>query len=372
MSDIRRVLLVQPQSGARWRSIAAYSHSLEGMLRSAGIEVAIAEAPWFNPPSIAWGLLGRWTRQASVQAAREGDFDIVHLTDQALAHHVARFLGKAAVVVTCHDLMPFTTPGYYASAREARLKRFFLRRSIPGLRRADAMIAVSAFTAGESQSFAGVPAKLIEVVPNVVRPGFEPLARAQAEAALAAAGIALPRAPRVLSVGNDRAYKNLPALFGAMAGAELNDVALVRAGPLTSAHLSLIERLGLVGRVRSLAGLDDSKLGLVYAACDVLAQPSLAEGFGIPVIEAMACGLPVVASDGGALPEVVSDAAEVVPLSGLDFPARFAAGLARALHSREAMAAVGVERAKAFAPEVVLPRLLAAYEAALACRKARE
>ena len=372
MSSVRRVLLVQPQSGARWRSITAYAESLQALLEGAGLEVATAEAPWFNPPSAIEGLRSRWTVQPNVRRAEEGAFDVVHLTDHALAHHVRRFAPNAAVVVTCHDLMPFTTPGYYAPGPEGPIKRFFLRRSVATLKGADVTVAVSEFTSGEAERFAQVPKERIVVVPNVVRDGFAPMERATAEARLVEAGVRLPPRQRLLSVGNDRAYKNLPALLEAMARPELAEAELVRVGPLTKAHRAQIAQLGLGGRLSEVSGLDDSLLGALYAACDVLAQPSIAEGFGIPVIEAMACGLPVVVSDGGALPEVAGGAATVVHLAGDDFPGRLAAALQRTMDAPDHLVAAGLGRASEFSPEAVTPRLLAAYEAAFARRNARK
>ena len=70
MTTIRRVLLIHPQDGARWRSIAVYTDSVEAILHAAGIEVQRAEAPWFNPPSLARALTSHWQTQPAIRAAR--------------------------------------------------------------------------------------------------------------------------------------------------------------------------------------------------------------------------------------------------------------------------------------------------------------
>ncbi len=362
MAEIRRVLLVEPMAGARWRSITAYASSLAEMLRAGGIEVELAEAPWFNPPSLAAGMRRRWWRAPAIQEALAGKFDAIHLTDQALAHHAKR-LGRAApAVVTCHDLMPFTLPGYYATRRERWLKQAFLRKPTRALADADLVVAVSEFTERELRTrFDDLP---VEVVPNVVRPAFRPIPRDEAERGLGAAGILLPPGLRILSVGNDRAYKNVEATLRALAQPALAHANLVRVGPLTESQRQLAQANGVLRRTVFPGSIADDALALVYAACDVLAQPSLAEGFGIPVIEAMACGLPVVVSDGGALPEVAGEAGVIVPLADSGFDQRLAAGVADAIARSEELRAAGIARAKQFEPSAVLPGLLAAYRRA--------
>lgn len=366
MPQIRRVLLIQPIAGPRWRSINAYASSLAEMLREAAVEVDVAVAPWSNPPSVIRGARMRWFQQPEFQRAATGEYDVIHLTDHALAHHAKRLRRFAPVVVTCHDLMPFTTPGYYETAREAKLKRAFLRHSIGALRHFPA-IAVSEFTRSEMMRELAVEDSQVSVVPNAVRPVFRPADRIHAEAELAGAGVLLPPCFRVLSVGNDRAYKNLPALIEAMGHPSLAHAALVRVGaPLTGTTAQLAEPLRARKRLFELGDISDELLANVYAACDVLAQPSLAEGFGLPVIEAMACGLPVVASDGGALAEVVGDAGVVVPLAGGDFPARLARAMGEAATRREDLRSLGLARAVIHSSAAVVPCLVSAYESAAA------
>ncbi len=368
MREIRRVLIVEPFEGARWRSITAYSSSLREMLLGAGVEVEVASAPWFNPPSLVRATRNRWWAQPQFRDAAAGKFDIVHLTDHALGHHASRFARSSATVVTCHDVMPFTVPGYYANRRESMVKKAFLRHAYHGLKNAHAVVAVSEYTRAELSDRFGLLER-VAVVPNVVRPAFVPHEPHRAEQLLAESGVVLPAGHRILSVGNDRAYKNLPALIEAMSRPALSEVLLLRVGPNFEGPLNRrAAELGVAPRLHSIKAPTDEILALVYGAASVLAQPSLAEGFGIPVVEAMACGLPVVASDGGALPDVVGDAGVIVPLFGADFPGRLASALGQALANRAELSKRGLGRAAEFTPEVVLPRMLQAYRQAIANR----
>ena len=112
---------------------------------------------------------------------------------------------------------------------------------------------------------------------------------------------------------------------------------------------------GWLGRV------SDERLAELYRGARCLVYPSLYEGFGIPVLEAMACGTPVVTSAGGATEEVAGDAAVLVdPLD----PASIAAGIEEAVSRRAELAALGLERAKRFTWERVAAETRQVYEEA--------
>jgi glycosyltransferase involved in cell wall biosynthesis len=135
----------------------------------------------------------------------------------------------------------------------------------------------------------------------------------------------LTRGPYVLALGALDPRKGLAGLvraYGALAAVDA-DVALVLAGPDGPAGPAIDEAVaalppGVAGRVHVLGVVDDDTRRALLAGAAVLAYPSLDEGFGFPVLEAMAAGVPVVASDAGALPEVAGDAAALVPVADDD------------------------------------------------------
>jgi glycosyltransferase involved in cell wall biosynthesis len=295
--------------------------------------------------------------------------NLVHIADQALGHFVDAVPGGVPSVVTCHDLMPLQLEGHYRGRFEAWFDSTLLLRSVAGMMRATRIIAVSANTARDLEVVLGVDRARVSVVPNIVSSEYRPYPGS--ENWLTARGACLPPGPRILSVGHTRPYKNLELLLDAMAEPGLSGASLVRCGaPLTGEQWRLAARLGVDERVFELGHQEPKVLARVYNACDVLAQPSRYEGFGVPVVEAMACGLPVVCSAGGALPEVAGGAALVVELGGGGPPgaAAFAEALARVLSDpveASALRTRGLARAETFRPEAVLPRLLAAYRAAI-------
>ncbi len=161
--------------------------------------------------------------------------------------------------------------------------------------------------------------------------------------------------PYVLFVGTVTPRKNLHLLrdaMGALAEGGLPHALVLVAGPAPdradSSELEAAATQPIAGRpVVNLAGLDDRRLAELMAGAAVLCLPSLMEGFGMPVAEAMACGTPVVVADRGALPEVVGDAGLVVDPD----VASIAAGLRYVLDDAEraaAMSALGVRQARRY------------------------
>ena len=206
-------------------------------------------------------------------------------------------------VVVLHDAAPLRHPGWY-SRGYAGLQR----RLLPLIaRRARHVITVSAFSRRELTELAGLAPERISVVPGGVDPAFSPAA--DAERARAALGLVRPY---VLCVASHTARKNLAALVPAaeaLAGEGI-DVAVAGGHRPQFAAEAGLDALRLLGHV------PDALLPGLYAGAEAFALPSVYEGFGLPVLEAMAAGTPVVAADVAALPETCGGAARLVAPEG--------------------------------------------------------
>jgi glycosyltransferase involved in cell wall biosynthesis len=211
-------------------------------------------------------------------------------------------------VVTCHDLDTFRC--LLDPEREARPRWFraMTARILSGFQKAAHVIAVSAATRDDILQRGLLPAERVTVVPNGVHPSCSPLPDPDADAELA--GL-LPSGSEnsiwLLNVGSTMPRKRLDLLLRVVAEVlkRAPNVRLLRVGgPLTPAQAALAKELGVAQAVVELPSLNRAVLAAAYRRADVLLHTAEAEGFGLPVIEALACGCPVIASDLAVLREV--------------------------------------------------------------------
>lgn len=298
-------------------------------------------------------------------AARRARVDILH----GLANTVPAVVPGAASVVTIHDLIHRRFPETHAGILGRGLRALVALAA----RRADRIVTLSEAGRRDIVELLGVDPARIDVVPN--GPGADPEA-APAEADALRERLALGPGPIVLSVSAKRPHKNLGRLIDALARLDRDPPPeLVIPGYRTAHEAELAGRARAAGvreRVHLPGWLAGAELEGLYRHATCLAFPSLAEGFGLPVLEAMRRGLPVACSRTSAVPEVGGDAALYFdPESVEDI-----AGALRRLLSDEGLRADlarrGRERARRFSWRASAEGTLGSYERALAGRRSRK
>jgi glycosyltransferase involved in cell wall biosynthesis len=288
-----------------------------------------------------------------------GPIDVFHSPDFVLPP-----LRRARGILTVHDLAFLMQP----DCADARL-RAYLEDVVPrSVRRADYIIADSENTRNDLVVLLGVPPDSVSVVPGGVEERFAPVTD---PAALAEARqrLGVGDAPFVLALGMLEPRKNLNRLMDAFAILKRRgappDLKLVLAGGrgwLVDGILSHHARSAVRDDILLPGFIADDLLPAVYSAAAVFAFPSLYEGFGLPILESMACGTPVVASRASSLPEVAEGAAVLVEPESAE-------GLAMALEEalsddalRSDLEHKGRERAAEYTWRRAAERLLDVYQ----------
>jgi alpha-1,3-rhamnosyl/mannosyltransferase len=224
------------------------------------------------------------------------------------ANYVPAFSGGARRVVTIHDLGPYRFPGLNPWRFDLYLKLNFRLCALV----ADAIVADSQAMADELESILGVARSRIHLAPLGVAPRFRRLDEAELSRLLSTRP-EIAELPRgfILSVGEFNPRKNYDRLVAAYAGLR-TEVPLVLAGPTGRARALAEQRateLGIRHRLRFLGYLDDDSLLALYNVAGCFIFPTIYEGFGLPVLEAMACATPVLCARTSSLPEVAGEAA---------------------------------------------------------------
>ena len=270
-----------------------------------GEELVLFGLPADRPAEELRRRLGDLPPSCRVAADGHGDpLDVFHATSWSMP---PGFSGP--VVFTCHDLTFLTHPASHTLSNKIHCLTGVLQAHLAA---AD-FIAVSRATADELQRHFGTATDRVHVVHSAASSDFQPVAAAQARRHLQDR-FGVDGEP-VLALGTLEPRKNLERLLDAYLG--LSDD-LRQAHPLVIAggggwkNAALLARCRAHGGVHLLGPVGDDDLAPLYSAAAVFAYPSLAEGFGLPVVEAMACGAPVLTSDRSALPEVAGEAARLV------------------------------------------------------------
>ncbi len=285
---------------------------------------------------------------------------VTHITTQKNAFAL-NFINPWKSVVTCHDIIP------YIFTEFSGVRRFLFDLSVKGMQKADKIIAVSKSTKKDLINYLDFPEDKINVVYESINPDkFKPIDSAREK--LKEKGFDFGDNRIILYVGLDKPTKNIPALIKAFYKLKkvMDDVKLIKIGGYEwkserTKILNLIKELNLEKDVLFFENVSGEILPLFYNACDIFVFPSLYEGFGLPVLEAMACGCPVIASNKASIPEVVGDAGILFePDEDNLFNSMF--NLLSDESLRKELSKKGLEQAKKFSLEKECEETLKIYE----------
>jgi glycosyltransferase involved in cell wall biosynthesis len=299
-----------------------------------------------------------WEQSVLPRLAERIGADIMHGP-----HYTVALWGATPSIVTFHDPTFFTHPQLHERSKVA----YFTRMARRSVRRAARVIAVSEYAASGAISQAGADPGRVDVVRlGVDHERYGPGPSRTDEGVRAARGVT---GLYFLWVGTIEPRKDLPTLVRAFEalGPGTADCRLViagqqgwKAGPSNRA----IAESRASGRILRLGYVPEEQKIALYRGATAFVYPSLAEGFGLPVLEAMACGCPVITTTGSAPHEVGGDAADVVPAGD---PHELAAAMMRMLEAdyREARRRRGIHRARSFSWARTAEGTLQTYRRAL-------
>lgn len=230
--------------------------------------------------------------------ANKKQSDVNHVLDHSISHLIGSLEVKKTII-TCHDLIGLEIP----QATPFWKRKIFWKNVIKNMLQARNIIAVSQHTKDDILKHTSYKSDDIIVIYLGVSTKFRQINKDKIE------GRFKFNKPAILHVGHGNFYKNVEGLIKAVALLK-KEVSLVKVGPISKSQLSLIKKLKI--DLIQFPRLTQDDLVPLYNAVDLLVFPSWYEGFGFPVLEAMASGCPVVCSNAGSLPEVASDAAAMI------------------------------------------------------------
>lgn len=306
-----------------------------------------------------------WEQTALPALLRKLRIDVLHSP-----HHHTPLLAKVPIgpetklVVTIHDLTFMVLPERYRLAR-----RLFMETvTRASARAADAIITPSQTVRRDVLARLNIPGERVVAIPEAASKAYRPAPRLQVQEVMARYGL---REPYILSVGSLEPGKNRARLLHAIAALRQREIdcSLAIVGQPAwdyERDYDLVRHLHLGDRVSFLGYVPDQDMPPLYTGATAFAFPSLYEGFGLPVLEAMACGIPVVTSSGSATAELGQEAALLVDPYDT---AAIADAIERVLKDRTLRTDLqerGLERAAEFSWERAAQETILLYELTVA------
>jgi Glycosyltransferase len=353
--------IVGDKGGVGWHT----HHLLRALL---DVNDDIEYVGYLRPGSLRAGLLDGWPvndRMRWVEVPRwlmpwRGAWDSLDL------YHGPNFkmhtTGRSGGIVTIHDLWLARHPEY---SRKLLGQAGSSRRARARANRARKVVTVSEFSAQEIETLYGVPRDRMAVIHNGVSEEFSPVGSESATAELRERW-AIPEAGFILFVGGADPRKNHRIFLQAVAQSrqQLGGRAIVLVGDAEhpqGSYSATAQALGLEQDVRCTGRLDRENLRRLYSLADLFVFPSRYEGFGMPVLEAMACGAPTITSSTSSLPEVAGDAALLVHPDDVETLGKAMVTVLSDPELRQQLRQRGFERARLFTWQRAALRTVALY-----------
>jgi glycosyltransferase involved in cell wall biosynthesis len=312
--------------------------SVEQLAVQGLVRMALRRFPLASRPA---GYVDRYFRYQL--AVRRASYDVAHIVDHGYVH-LAFGMDPKRTVITFHDAMLLKL-----GARELKSSRLpwetiaAHRFSLRAMRRVARVITPSSSAREDFLRFQDYPPERVVTIPQAVSASFHPGPGREDD---------LRKEPSILHVGHCGFYKNIESVLRAIPLVERRLGRPVRfrkvGGRFTAAQEELIASLRIGSSIDHLGMLPEDELARTYSDSDVLLMPSLHEGFGLPVLEAMASGVPVVASNRGSLPEVVGGAGLLVEPEDIEAIADAVVRILADPLLRRELAARGIDRARQF------------------------
>lgn len=283
------------------------------------------------------------------------DYDIYHISSQNMSG-LTYYSNIGTTIVTVHDIVYLKNP---MNALEK-----FGQLLYQGLKSSDFLVSVSKSTKNDLMQYLKIPEEKIKVIYHGISDIFRPLSPSEVEDIYDRYSLD-KECKYVLHVGW-KPRKNIPivlkAFYKLINKFKFNNLKLLKINKLNNAEYNLMKKLNLEKYIKIIEYVPEVDLPKFYNLADVFIFPSIYEGFGFPVLEAMACGTPVITSNTSSLPEVVGDAGIMLDSSDVD-------GLAKAMYDlltneslKEELRRKGLKRAKMFSWEKCVRETLSVYK----------
>ena len=354
------------------RYVVNLAHALARI--APGLPISLLYGPSANPTRLSLPALPRLDCSASPFSLRQqwvvpGQLRRARAALYHSPYYLMPYRPGVPTIVTVYDLIPLVHPQYFSAAQ----RLIYRLAHLLALQTADIILAISQATKADLIRYCHLSPERVVVTPLAADAHFTP--QSPESIASVRQRYALP-GNYVLYFGSNKPHKNLVRLVEAFGKSQIgnrklvlsyvegSEIALVIAGHWDARYpqaKAMVERLALADRVVFLGPVPEEDLPALYSGATLFVFPSLYEGFGLPVLEAMACGAPVICSNTSSLPEVVEDAALMV--NSLDTE-ELATAMSRVLADetlRQEMRQKGLAQAARFSWERTARETLAVY-----------